>query len=255
MPRWAGRQQPLQLTPQPVRRLVTDPRDQPRQRRHPGQQDLPLPQPRHRVQEDRLGAVPGRPRASSHPPGQLGLGPGEVPQPVCPADLLLVVGLRLHPRGVPLHHRRVHQPQLSDHEVQHRARHLQRVLQERPEPPHSHQLARTRPSCDPRAAGPLASGPLRRGRTPARGLPGTARQRTGHTQPPSSSVRNSTGIDRKVRRDPLQPTHSAQTVTSQYVRDRPTSERARALTRRDSARYRPWPFHCEPSPDAHQVGQ
>jgi hypothetical protein len=31
-------------------------------------------------------------------------------------------------------------PQLPGHEVQHRARHVQRLLQERPEPPHGHQL-------------------------------------------------------------------------------------------------------------------
>jgi hypothetical protein len=69
-------------------------------------------------------------------------GAGEVPQPVPPPDLLLVTGLRLHPLGVPLHHARVLDAELPGHEVQHLARHVERVLQERPEPPHRQQLQR-----------------------------------------------------------------------------------------------------------------
>ena len=44
--------------------------------------------------------------------------------------------------------------------------------------------ARTPPSCDPRAAGPLASGPRHPGRTRAQGPPGMVPPRTGRTPPP-----------------------------------------------------------------------
>jgi len=53
-----------------------------------------------------------------------------------------VVEPGLRPLGVLLHLRRVRDPQLPGHEVQHRARHVERVFQERPEPPHGHQLER-----------------------------------------------------------------------------------------------------------------
>jgi hypothetical protein len=139
-PPLGGGQQRLQHPPQAVRRLIADPRDQPRQRGHARQQHLPLPQPGQRVGVDRLRPVPGRPRPRGHPPGKLRLGFGEVPQPVPAPDLLLVVGLRLHPLGVPLHHRGVLDAELPAHEVQHLTRHVERVLQERPEPPHRHQL-------------------------------------------------------------------------------------------------------------------
>jgi hypothetical protein len=38
--------------------------------------------------------------------------------------------------------RRVRHLKLPGHEVQHLARHIERILQERPEPPHGHQLER-----------------------------------------------------------------------------------------------------------------
>ena len=134
------REQPLQHAPQPASRIVADLRDQPRQRCHPWQQDLPLPQPRHPVEEDRFGAVPGRPRAGCHPIGELRLDVGELLQLAGPADLPLVIEPRLPPLGVPLNLRRVRHPQLPGHEVQHRTRHLQRVLQERAQPANGHQL-------------------------------------------------------------------------------------------------------------------
>ena len=131
-----------QFLPQLARRLVADLRDQAREPRHPGQQDVPLPQPRQPIGEDRLRAVPGRPRAGRCPSGELLLGVGELPVPAGPPDLPLVIEPRLLPLGVPLHLRRVGQAHLAGHEVQHLGRHVERVLHERPQPPHHHQLQR-----------------------------------------------------------------------------------------------------------------
>jgi hypothetical protein len=47
---------------------------------------------------------------------------------------------RRPPLGVPLHLRRVLNPQLLSHELQHHPRHIKGILQERPEPAHRHQL-------------------------------------------------------------------------------------------------------------------
>ena len=66
----------------------------------------------------------------------------------------------------------------------------------------------------------------------------------------SSSVRNSTGMHRTVGANQAVLTRSDQTVTRSSVGCLPTSERRRAVTRPDSARYRPWPFHCGRTPYA-----
>ena len=50
--------------------------------------------------------------------------------------------LRVEAIGVPLRDRRVGDAELPRHEVQHLARHVKRILQERPEPAHGHQLER-----------------------------------------------------------------------------------------------------------------
>jgi DNA invertase Pin-like site-specific DNA recombinase len=69
----------------------------------------------------------------------------------------------------------------------------------------------------------------------------------------SSSVRNSTGIDRTVGRTrPFSPA-ATKPLQDHATTGRPTSERRRAVTRPDSARYRPWPFHCGPTPDHHSA--
>ncbi|HEY6789722.1 MAG TPA: hypothetical protein VI365_20675 [Trebonia sp.] len=53
-----------------------------------------------------------------------------------------VIKRRRPPLGVPLHLRRVLNRQLLSDELQHHPRHVQRFFQERPEPPHRHQLER-----------------------------------------------------------------------------------------------------------------
>ena len=121
------------------------------------------------------------------------------PKPLGLPDLPLVPEPRLRTLGVPLHLRRGRRLKVPGREVQHLARHIERILLERPEPPRGHQLEREpgphvlpampahqrqvivikkntcfRSACDGAAAyGPYAAA--------------------------SSSVRDSTGIDRKVR--------------------------------------------------------
>ncbi|CNG85067.1 Uncharacterised protein [Mycobacterium tuberculosis] len=124
------RQHRVQALVQPLDRLITHPRHQPRQRRHARQQHLAGPQPHHPVGEDALRAVPGIPRPRVHPRRELVLGVGEVPQPVGPPDLLLVIERRLPPLGVPLDHRRIGDPELIRQVVQHLGRHVQRIGQE-----------------------------------------------------------------------------------------------------------------------------
>jgi hypothetical protein len=53
-----------------------------------------------------------------------------------------VVRQRLHPLAVLIHHQRVRHAQLPGHELEHRSRHVQRVIQESPQPAGSHQLQR-----------------------------------------------------------------------------------------------------------------
>ena len=53
-----------------------------------------------------------------------------------------VIRERLHPLAVLVHHQRVRHAQLPGHEIQHRARNVQRIIQERPQPADSHQLQR-----------------------------------------------------------------------------------------------------------------
>jgi hypothetical protein len=132
-----------------------------------------------------------------------------------------VVGFRLRPLGVPLHDRRVRDAELPRHEVQHLARHVERILQERPEPAHGHQLEREAslhvvpapqvhqlPVLVIEEEHPLQVRLRRRPRVPA-------------VRRPSSSVRNSTGIDRTLGANQAVLTCSDQTVTRSCV-DWPT---------------------------------
>ena len=134
------RQQPLQHTPQPSGGVVADLGHQPGQRAHAWKQHLPLPQPPRRIGEDRLRAITRCPRAGRHPRPQLRLGRRELPQPIHLTDLPLMIQLRLGPLGIPLHQRGIAHPELLSDEVQHRHRHIEGILQERPEPADSHQL-------------------------------------------------------------------------------------------------------------------
>jgi dihydrofolate reductase len=53
-----------------------------------------------------------------------------------------VIRDRLHPLAVLIHHQRVRHAQLPGHELQHRRGHVQRVVQERPQPADSNKLKR-----------------------------------------------------------------------------------------------------------------
>ena len=66
----------------------------------------------------------------------------DLPVAACPPDLPLVLEPRLLPLCVPLHLRRVGRAELPGHEVENLARHVNRILQERAEPPHRSQLQR-----------------------------------------------------------------------------------------------------------------
>ena len=108
--------------------------------------------------------------------------------------------------------------------------------------------ARSRPSCGHRAAKSTSfrsssSKKNTRSRSACDGGPAYRPYATA-----SSSVRNSTGIDRTVGANQAVLTRSHQTVTRTCTDNRPASERPWAVTRRDSARSSPWPFHCGRTP-------
>lgn len=127
---------------QAVRLRRPDLGDQPGQDARPRQQDLPLPQPRHRLVEQRprpLRPRPG-PRRDERPDLLLRAVVGEVPVAVRLADLRGVLPLRGLPLGVQLHRRRVSDLELARQVVHHHRRNVQRIRQEQADEAHRPEL-------------------------------------------------------------------------------------------------------------------
>lgn len=127
---------------QAVRLRRPDLGDQPGQDARTRQQDLPLPQPRHRLVEQRprpLRPRPG-PRRDERPDLFLRAVVGEVAVAVGLADLRRVLPLRGLPLGVPLYRRRVSDPELARQIVHYLNRNVQRVRQEQADEAHRPEL-------------------------------------------------------------------------------------------------------------------
>jgi hypothetical protein len=131
-----------QRLPQPLIPLRARPGDQTRQRRHSGQQHIPLPQPPDSVNKDRSRTIACHPRARRHPLLELCSGRRELPQPARELDLLHVLKPCPAALQIPTHARRILNFQLPGEILQHHLRDSSRIGQEHAQPPGRRQLQR-----------------------------------------------------------------------------------------------------------------
>jgi len=137
-----GGQHPPQGVPQPLIRLLADLRDQPRQDRDARQQHIAFPQPAHRIGEDGLRAIAGRPGPRVYPLPQVFLYRFELAQPVGGLDLIGVLEPRRATFGVALDAARVGDLELPGQVPGHATRYGQRIRQEHTEVAHRRQQQR-----------------------------------------------------------------------------------------------------------------
>ena len=116
--------------------------DQPRERRHAGQQHTALAQPADRIREDRTRTITGHVRPRRDPLLELVTDRGEIPQPLRGLDLLRMLKPRPPSVQVARHARRILDLDLARHIRQHHQRHISRIRQERAQPPNRRQLQR-----------------------------------------------------------------------------------------------------------------
>ena len=127
---------------QPVRLGRPDLGHQPGQNTRTRQENLPLPQERHRLVEQRtrpLRPGPG-PRREERPDILLRPLVGEVPVAVRLANLGRVLPLRGLASGILRHHRGLGNPELASDVVHHDGRDVHRVRKEQPEETHRPEL-------------------------------------------------------------------------------------------------------------------